>query len=394
MIIIIFLEFFSLRLITEDSKITATAILGIGISLAIFSVVGLLFQKGIKINIIDRLLILFVISMFLSSFMANLFYDQSFFGSIKAYKHFYIYFLYFSLLIFKIEPKRIKKIVIIFYFITLLIFLTEYIVFPNSIFSWRSEERRGGISIFFYGQGFTFLGAFYFLQRFFNKREILPLILFSLSFISLFFLTLSRMNLLALIIGIFYILYFSNFNRKFLFGFGVLLLGFLLFFFSTSFNSIKNESASQAQVIREDIRFTAQKHFLFELQGGVLTHMFGNGFPGGDSKLQSQSTYANSKGLYTADIGLTGIYSYFGIFGLLIWIFLFFSVFRIPNENNILFLKAYFLALLTTVFTGYSIFEPGYMPATILTFYLVRSHIYKKKLLNIRSLSKSKFYYV
>ena len=265
------------------------------------------------------------------------------------------------------------------FLISLLIFVIDYITFPNPIFSWRNEERRNGITIFFFGQGFTFLGAFYFLNKYFNQKKLYPLFLFLFSSWCLFFLTQSRLILIGLVLGFLLILLSSNFKYKYLLGIFVLTAGFIFYSVSNVFNGIKVASKDEAQYYKENIRLEAQHYFLTELQGGTLTKILGNGIPAVNSKLGTETETANLMGYWAADIGLTGIYSYFGILGVITLLIIFFSIFKLKNNKNSVHLKAYCLVLLSTAFTGFSLFEPGYMPATVLVLYLTRIEIITNK---------------
>ena len=371
-IIILFLNFFSLTLIEDTSKINSLGVIGSGTLLVAFTVYSLLFKKGIESKILDKFILFFMLSIIISMVMANLFWDQTFINSFKEYKYFYIYFLYFIPVLFEIEPERLLRILVIFFILTIGIFIIDYITFPDPLFAWQNEERRDGITIFFYGQGFTFLGGFYFLNKYITDKKLIYLLLFGVAGVCLFFLTQSRMNLLALGLGLFLILLTSNFNKKYLIAIGLVALGIIAYTSTDIFSGVKEASQDQTKNYKDDIRVQAQNYFLNEFQGGTPTMIFGNGFPSADSKLGLESLRGNLLGYWTADVGLTGIFSYFGILGVIIWLILFYYVFKIKVSENSIYIKAYFLALLSTAFTGYSIFDPGYMPSTVLALCLLR----------------------
>lgn len=371
-VIIVFLQFFSFKLISEDSVFKYPSILAISLILFIAFLLSLRKVKEYKYHPIDKLIILFILSMILSSTMAFTYWDQSFSSSLSLYRDFYIYFLYFSLILLNIPLRIIEQIIVLFFFATLLVFLLDYITFPDPLFAWRHEERRSGITIFFYGQGFTFLGAFYLLNNYFEDKKVKNLIWFLLSCLCLFVLTQSRMNLIALVCGFFLLLYNSDFKKKFFVTVLAVLLGVGIYFSTDAFNGIREESEIQAESYQEDVRILAHKYFITELQRGIPTIIFGNGIPGKNSTLDKESIKGSSNGFFVSDVGITGIYSYFGLLGAITWLLLFYYIFKLKTISRFNYLKAYFLTLLTTVLSGYSIFEPGYMPATMLALYLVR----------------------
>lgn len=372
LIIILFLEVFSLTLIPEDSRILAAAVFGIGLLLMLFSFLHILFKKGYRMGFLDKLILLFVLSLFLSALMARVYWEQQLVSSFLSYRLFYIYLLYFVFVFLEVSPKRAELMLSVLFLLSVLVFIIDYVTFPDPLFAYRSEERREGITIFFFGQGFTFLGGFYFLNRFFNERRIVHFLLFLLACACLFLLTQSRMNLLALVLGFLLVFLTSRMRNKLMI---LCLTGIacVSFYYSSDiFKGIREESKLQSQFYKEDVRVKAQDYFLTDLQGGIPTMIFGNGYPSAGSKLDKATLLGMERGFFTADVGLTGIYSFFGILGAFLWIALFYKVFTIKSHSNTWYLKAYFLAILTTIFTGYSLFDPGYMPATILALYLVR----------------------
>jgi hypothetical protein len=348
------------------------ATLGAGLFLVVSTIFAVLFKKRITQHPLDKVIFLFVLSMVISSFLANAYWSQSFLSSLRSYVYFYIYFLYFFLVAFNVQVERIKTILLLFFFISLLVFFIDFITFPNPLFSWREEERRNGITIFFFGQGFTFAGAFYFLAKSFNRNKIVYFALFSLCFFCLFFLTQSRMNLLALVLGFFFILVFSDFKKKYFLAMIVLIAGTIFYFSTSIFKGIKETSKEEAKFYKENIRLASEKYFLTELQAGIPTKLFGNGVPSENSYLGLETSKANIMGYWTSDVGLTGIYSYFGILGVIVWLFFFYFAFKATISANSIYVKAYFLMLFTSAFTGFAVFDPGYMPATILMLYLLR----------------------
>lgn len=355
-----------------------------GILLAAITFIAPFFRPGER-KPLDSFVSFFIFSMIISSFMALVYWDQSLMTSFTGYKFFYIYFLYFIFVIFEVSPARVERIIMLFFFTTLVIFFIGYVTFPDPLFSYRSEERRNGITIFFYGHGFTFLGAFYFLGKFFEGKKIIHFVFFVLAAYCLFLLTQSRMNLLALAGGFFLMLLFSDLKKKYLFAVLIIIAGAIFYTTAGVFDGIKEASRDQTQFYKEDIRVLAYNYFLTDFQGGVPTMIFGNGFPVAGSKLEFESIRGNLMGFWTADVGLLGIYSYFGLLGVIAWLLFFYAAFKVKNTPNTIYLKAYFFALLTSAFFGYSIFDPGYMPATIMALYMLRCEIINQQENNLKS---------
>ena len=374
-IILQFLSFFSLKLIPDDSPLRDQVKTLEGILLVAVCFSGLVFEKGTNFKPLDKKVLFFILTMILSSMCAYAYWNQSFTASLKGYANFYIYILYFIFVIFNFSIERIEKFIKIFFFLSLIVFIVDIATLPESLFSYRNEERRNGITIWFEGQGFTFLGAFYYLNKFFYEKKLYQLGLFIVAALCLFLLTQSRMNLLALVLGFFFLLLCSDVKKKYLIVVLISLAGFAFYQTSEIFKGIKEASTDQSAFAKEDIRVSAQSYYLNDLQGGIPTMIFGNGVPAANTDLGIATTNANLLGYWTADIGLTGIFSFFGMVGVTIWLSFFYSVYKLKNSQRSNYLKAYFITLLTTVFTGFSIFDPGYMPSTILALYLVSCHL-------------------
>lgn len=371
-IIVIFLQFFSYTGISDDSKALAAAIFGCGMIMLVLSVNTFLFKRKLTIFGLDRLVILFMVAVFFSFFTAYIYWAQPLATSFLSYRLFYIYFLYFVLVYFELSKQEVETIVLIIFFTTLIIFAINFVTYPDPIFTMRTEERRNGITIFFDGQGFTFLGAFYYLQKYFKTFKLLHLLWFLIGAIFLFFLTQSRMMLAGICFGFVLILLLSQLKYRFTYAALGLLAGVMFYFASEIFKGIKEQNKEQAQFASEDIRVQAYNFFLNDLQGGWPTVIFGNGYPAKGSKLEAITYYGQDKGFFTSDVGLTGLFSFFGLFGEIIWILFFYKAFTMKNAGNYTYVKAYFLMIFITAFTGYAIFDPGYMPATVVALYLIR----------------------
>ena len=171
-IIVIFLQFFSYTGISDDSKVLAAAIFGCGMLMMAMSIFTILFKSGYVFYPLDQMVFIFMAVVICSFFTAYIYWGQPLATSLLSYRLFYIYFLYFLLIFFDLSQKQVESLIQFIFFLTLIIFAIGYVTFPNPIFTMRSEERRNGITIFFDGQGFTFLGAFYYLQKYFKDFKL------------------------------------------------------------------------------------------------------------------------------------------------------------------------------------------------------------------------------
>lgn len=373
-ITIIFLDYFSFKEISTTSVFNTPAIFVCGIVMIGITIFNLLFREGVHLLSLDITVLLFIGNMLVSFWMANFYWDQSFFASLVGYRYFYIYFLYFFFIFLNFTSAEVEKILKIFFFLSLVVFLVDLITFPDPIFANRDEERRGGITVFFSGQGFTFLGGFYYLNRFVNEKKKIYLLFFFLAAYCLFFLTQSRMNLAGIFLGGLFILLFSQIRYRYIItGLAVIaLIG--VYSFTDIFESVKETNKMEMQYYEENIRLSAQEFYLYELQGGRASVLFGNGYPGKNSKLEKLHKDGNLLGYFVSDVGVIGLFSFFGIIGVLLWLSLFIKVIRLPSLINAKsnYPKAYFLSLLPSAIAGYSLIDSGYMAATVFALFITR----------------------
>src|SRR5699024_9011618 len=114
--------------------------------LAGITIYYLFFKAREELVTLDKLVLIFIISFFLSAFMAKIYWNQSIFTSVKSTFYFYIFFLYFVLHFLELQEERVIFLIKILFFISLVVFVIDYITFPQPLFSYRTGERRGGIT--------------------------------------------------------------------------------------------------------------------------------------------------------------------------------------------------------------------------------------------------------
>jgi hypothetical protein len=84
-----------------------------------------------------------------------------------------------------------------------------------------------------------------------------------------------------------------------------------------------------------------------------------------------------NEGYYTADVGFAGIYLYFGIMGLLLFILILFKVFVTSIHPNYLYTKYYIIFLFLGNFAGNTLL--GNIPLFCVSLYLITLSKFSKK---------------
>jgi|GEM_PF-5300959 len=325
------------------------------------------FKKNFAIPVV-----LFLGSMVASVFPAYIYHGQPIINSVIGMKAFYIYLLYFMLHYFQYNYDDILRVFKFFFFSVIIIYLINYLLLPDPPFYWRLDERRGSYSIFFYGRGFLVLGCFYYLQKFFTDRKISYLILYIVSAVLLVLLA-SRMLTAAVLVGS-ALLMVSNFgkSKSYVLLFSLFLVVIFLSFYGEIMlfvSALLDVSIKQFENFDEDIRTRAIAFYITQFQESLATEVFGNSVPFYSEYSLRYRLIADGYKARIGDIGLFGVWVYFGIFAVLSWLIIFKKMFLDSLSRKGLFIKTYFLYIFFQVLTGFATHNPEIMPTTIFALY-------------------------
>lgn len=317
---------------------------------------------------------LLFIAFFISVFPAYIFHGQSFVSSMKAYMIFYVFLLYFILFRLQFTYNEIVKICLSLFFISLFIYLIDYLTLPDALFSSQNPfERRGTVTIRFSGQGFTFLGTFYFLSRFCRNGKIVHFILYILGFCFLILFSGSRIQFLSVVLNTFFVIYFyrKEIKRYFLYIIPLLAISIVtgIYLLESYVAGLYKLAIEELSTFETNIRYEAARYFTTDFQSNLVTKILGNGYPA-TGEYGDLFQVVTNYGFWTADLGLIGFWVYFGIIGVIAWLIIFKRIFFWETDHRNIFVKAYFLNLLLTIVLGYAIFSPGYMITTVLCMFL------------------------
>ncbi|MGC9343763.1 MAG: hypothetical protein ACP5E3_13750, partial [Bacteroidales bacterium] len=103
-------------------------------------------------------IILILISVIISMFAAYGYHNQSFLKTAIAQRAIYFYFIYFLLHYMKMEGEFIIRLILVFGLIYIILYLTQYIVFPSQITNSKMFIDRGTLRIFLSGAGYLVIG--------------------------------------------------------------------------------------------------------------------------------------------------------------------------------------------------------------------------------------------
>jgi len=344
----------------------------------------LLIDKTLKRGYFTGAVCVFILSMILAAIPASIYHYQGFLDSIRTSGRFYPFFMYLFLIQVDYSKKEILQVVKVFFWATLVVFVIDVKTFPDSIFGWRIWdllETRGSFSFIFFGQGFTVLGAFFYLRKFLLEKKILYLLPFIIAVLFMAFLTGARSYIIGLLAGSLFmiLMYFikAEFSpRKII----MLIIIFAVFSsgiiygkqYITNFMDITQEQLGDYD---SDTRNECIKFYSGEFQKNIVTKILGNGYPRLETPLGQAFAQAEDKGFYTSDIGIVGVWTHFGLLAVLAWVLIFKKAFRKDLLYQNLFIVAFFIYLLTNSIFTYTLFDGGYILSYIYAIFLYEETI-------------------
>ena len=300
----------------------------------------LLKEKDPCFKIIRLLLISWIISMI----MAYLFWNQPFTLSYRtsAQCMFLVIFFYFCKK--KVTRKALEELIVLFGWLYIILWIYAMMRAPEITFGFADDElndQRGMFRINFVGRLSLILAYFYYLNKCFLERNpkykifavvFFIFIIFQLTrqlilwagvvtLISIFF----RAKKIAAILGIlFFALYIGSVNIHFS---DDSVFGSLINLTNTQIENNQNSG-------NEDIRVTEYKYFFGEWAPNLITKVLGNGMPHSDSSYGHYYTNLQSEGLYLSDVGYPSMFVLLGLFGLILylWLFIKCTMEKLPKE--------------------------------------------------------------
>lgn len=320
-------------------------------------------------------------------FNAQLIHNQDIIISfIAILPYLFSYLSFYILLKFNIPRERIHKIIFTFCFISMAIYIINYLTLPNKVFGGAIEEidtSRGLARIGVFSIELIVFMLFYSISQWNNqkKKKYLYLIILSIIFI---FLSLTRQVIfLSLLLGlILYINKQSIYNKII-----IAIISFSVYLFILPqipiYNNLVELSENQVEENKygeENIRITAWKFYTYEYQKNYLTAIFGNGVPSmGNSKwgneFQKTIYYEyGGNGCFTSDVGWAGFYWNYGLFATIGLISLLLKAIFCKKSHDEQYLTYWCIFIFLTSFTSGPIIIGKQIISIMTILYLIFGH--------------------
>lgn len=403
------LKIFVLILLSSLSFYNPMGIISQSVSKLIFYIIFLYalyiaFKSGISLKNVKypKASYLLILSGFLTALLdAQLFHNQNIVISfIAILPYLFAYLVFYILLKFDIPKHSIIKIIFIFCYISMGVYLINYFTLPNKFFGGAIEDidtSRGLARIGVFNIELIVFLLFYSITQWSltKKRNYLYLIILSVVYI---FLSLTRQIIfLSLVLGLILYLKKQSIFQKILIVFISIIIYNWVLPKIPIYNNLVELSESQAEENNngdENIRITAWKFYTNEYQKNELTRIFGNGVPSignsewGDEFQKTVYFEYGGNGCFTSDVGWAGFYWNYGLFATIGLICLLLKAIFCKKQKNEEYLTYWCIFIFITSITSGPIIISKQIVSVMTVLYL----IFRNKT-NIESTTNSYNYY-
>jgi hypothetical protein len=311
---------------------------------------------------------------------------------------FLIWPIFFLLNKLRIPIITIENVVISVTIIYVLLYLVQFLNPSIILFSEGNvvgdngfEERRGIVRVIFPGVGIFWLGIYMALVKATQGKNFWMMI---------FFLVLVLLGLLipimqvtrsyivpTLIIYTYHFVKKINFSKMIILTFSIVVCTFLMFeTISPAIEGMIRQSEETAQDGKKDMRYATSYFFLNEFSPSILNNLFGNGMGHSTAEYGRYLESLARSGFHISDIGIIGVYIYFGIPFVIGWILIFYKVIKasLPEKYN--YIKYYFFNIFFALLVGSTFYHVNYAISTVFALYIFQKNlIFEKRKFNFLS---------
>lgn len=337
---------------------------------AIPTIVKFIFKKNRYLFTVPMNLL--TISILISMFMANFFWNQKPMTCIYgAALPLWGYTFYYYLMSKGISIQTIERIITIIGIAFIIFFLFSFSVYPIKIFEYKETNDRDFLRLFLYGDGFLFLFYFFAMNRFLTKKSYLWLALALAAYLCII---LNQTRVYIVATAAITLWYFMRSRRLFLkiLAMSIIVIGFLVLPQLDFIKGLQNKTQSDLGNTDEYIRVKAAKYFLNKFQQSPFTRVFGNGIYADKESHYSKEIIRlqTEKGFYIQDVGLVGLYTYLGLLGLGAYLMIFYKSLKTKLVENYDYLKMFMAFVICSCMTTDSTFSGSYVFPIVFTLYL------------------------
>jgi hypothetical protein len=289
-----------------------------------------------------------------------------------------LWIVFFYLLHIKFPIAQLERIVFIYGWIYILLYIFQFTHSNEVYFGFREEfkEDRGVIRILFPGAGVFFLAYFIALNKVMEKtKQQWVFIFFILAGIVVTVLQVTKQSIaLLLLITVFHLLSKVSLIKKVI----ILIASAAIIFTTLNSDNPVSQGILESQKDNvsdgsQNIRIMASEYFIRDFSPNVVSRIFGNGFPNLTSNYGKYVTMLEDNyGFYLTDVGVVGMYAMFGIIPLLAYLLIFIKgmFMTVPPEYK--YVKYYLFLIMATCLTSDSIFSISFLITNVFVLYILQ----------------------
>lgn len=351
-----------------------------------FSVSQKYFASPIKI---------FSVSILLSIFASLITWNQSPLYGLIITLPVLLWPIFFLFLKFKIKIETVELVILVLGVMNTVLFFYQYYNPTQVMFNFgmvedefKESSYTGLARVVFPAAGIFWLFIYVCLTKVSFKKNILINIL--LLGILLLGIIVPMMQILrsyvvpTLIVYIYH--FFKNSTTKMKVAASVLVI--LIFFAGYRMESplITGMLEKQEQTVSDgtkDIRFIAAMFFLNDFSPSPINWIIGNGMGHEKEEYGLYIKQLAMKGYHASDVGIIGLFAYFGIIPIIVWLVVLMKILTIKIPDKYIYVKYYFFNVLFGAFVGSTLYHINFLMSNILALYVFQKSLENKESLKI-----------
>ena len=290
-------------------------------SILFIIIVLLTLRKSIDKTTFTLPFAIIIVGMLISIYMgASMHEGQTIAESIRAtLPRLMAYSLFF--LLCKIRPsiELTEKFIFTMGAISALLVIQVWLLFPNVLFGYFSENNIRGIRMIVAGDTFKMALFFFCINILMIKKKKACAFLLVVATTSIILGVVRQIIILTAVLSIFFVMKNSNLFKKVLFAI-VVALAFSFVTTTERYQGLKKYTENEVYKNQggENIRVTAFKYYVNNAQENIVTRIFGNG-DFAETSAYGRTSLANQKKTlcFPTDVGWAYFYHVYGLFGVL-----------------------------------------------------------------------------
>lgn len=338
---------------------------------------------------------IFSISILFSIFASFITWNQSPFYGLLITAPVLLWPIFFLFLKFKIKIETVEQVILVLGVMNTILFFYQYYNPTQVMFNFgmvedefKESSYTGLARVVFPAAGIFWLFIYVCLTKVSLKNNILINVL--LLVILLLGILVPMMQILRshvvpiLIVYIFH--FFKNSTIKMKIAVSVLVILTVFAGYRMESPLVTGMLEKQEKTVSDgtkDIRYIAAMFFLNDFSPSPINWIIGNGMGHEKEEYGQYIKQLAGKGYHTSDVGIIGLFAYFGIIPIIVWLVVFMKILTIKIPEKYIYVKYYFFSVIFGAFVGSSLYHINFLMSNILALYIFQKSLENKENLKI-----------